>query len=667
MTSSLEIGLSGIEAARRGLDTIGNNIANAATDGYHQQRLELTPGRSEQIGYLSFGTGVQTQQITRVMDSLLESEILVQTSLSEAVGQELSALKTTEIAFGEFGGGEALNDNINRFFEALRDLSSHPTELTWQHQLVTAADAMTNQFRSIGTSLSDLSGRVLREAQTLADEVNNLSQEIAALNASIEKIEIAGTASNNLRDQRDQKIAEMAKIIDVDTIAREHGVVDVSAGGVPVVLNSQTTNIEVSLITSTTMGLGAEGSPNLATSGIEGKLGGLLDFKNSFLPDIITKLDNLAAAIADQVNQYHVQGVGSGGSFTSLNGWELGTGTTNLEDLDSDITAGTLYIRLTDGSGTVSRHEVTIGDPASTTLADAATAISAINGGTGLTASVVNNQLVLNADVGYTFDFIPAPLSVPVPNTATRTAQDFTGVSSQPAIAVSGHYTGTSNKTFRFTVSGTGEIGNDSSLTLTVNDGTSDIKTFNIGTGYVPGEKLDLGNGVKVTLGIGDLADTNYFEVDAFSNTDSSGLLAAAGINTFFTGSNAQGLEVETRIKNDPTLVATALGPDYSDNQNIERLADLLDVNVTALDGRTIDDYYQTMVTNLGQDVSIKEVRQDNLEAVLKNLSTRRTEISGVDINEEAARILMFEQMYQAMAKYINTVNQTIQDLMNAM
>ena len=143
-----------IHPDNRALDTIGNNVANATTEGYHRQRLELSPARQNTIGQFSYGTGVDVEGITRVMDRLLEAEILLQTSSSEAVKQELSALQTIETAFGEFGGADALNTYINTFFESMQDLATHPNDLTWQHQFVSAAEVMASQFRTLGTSLA---------------------------------------------------------------------------------------------------------------------------------------------------------------------------------------------------------------------------------------------------------------------------------------------------------------------------------------------------------------------------------------------------------------------------------------------------------------------------------------------------------------------------------
>ncbi|MFC1652340.1 flagellar hook-associated protein FlgK [Planctomycetota bacterium] len=654
---SFDIGLTGLDAARKALDVIGNNVANAATDGYHRQRANLTPSDPTFDGSFAWGTGVQLSSVTRSIDVLLEQEILSQQSSVDALTQELMALRTVETTFGEFGGGSALNDNIDEFFGALRDLAAHPNEGTWQRQFVRAAESMTFQFRMLGTSLTDIGTRLVREAQVLTNHVNALATELAALNQSIEQIEIQGAMANNLRDQRDAKVTELAKLIDIDTAERQYGVLDVSAGGIPIVVGSQTTELATELVDVDTLGIGAVGASNPVTTLSGGEIGGLFSARNTLIPEIETKLNSLAQAIADQINAYHVQGVGTGGSFASLTGENFGDSAATLASLDSDITAGDIQIRITNTStGAITRETVTV----AATTATLGSVVSDIDALTGISASIVNNQIQLVADAGYTFDFLPAVL--PVPESGTLNLNG----TSPPTIGVSGIYTDSSNKTFTATVSGTGDVGNGT-LTVSVSDGTSAIATFNIGSGYAAGDILDMGNGIKITVSVGDVVNGDTFQIMGFTDTDSTGLLAAAGINTFFSGSIAETLTVVSRIQNDASLVATALGADYSDNTNAERLADLADTALSALNDLSAGDYYQSMVAEIGQDISVKSMRHENVTAVIQNLSTRRTEISGVDINEEAAKILMFEQMFQAMARFMNTVNDTMRALMDAM
>ena len=146
--SNYAIGMSGLDAAQKALSVIGNNVANAATEGYHRQRIELAPAYSVQSGPISLGEGVEVTGITRLIDNLLEQEILRQQSSLGHISQEVTTLQTIEDAFGEFSVAGGLNEVIDNFFNALQDLSAHPSESIWQNQAVTTAETMAAQFRT---------------------------------------------------------------------------------------------------------------------------------------------------------------------------------------------------------------------------------------------------------------------------------------------------------------------------------------------------------------------------------------------------------------------------------------------------------------------------------------------------------------------------------------
>jgi flagellar hook-associated protein 1 FlgK len=327
----------------------------------------------------------------------------------------------------------------------------------------------------------------------------------------------------------------------------------------------------------------------------------------------------------------------------------------NLSDFELPITDGKIYIRVINTStGEITRNEIDI-DVSTDTLSSIASDISSI---TGLTASVVSSKLQITADSNYEFDFLGAVLPEPVSSTLTG--------GSLPTISVSGIYTGTSSDTFRFTVSGAGSVGNGT-LQLEVRDsgGAGDvIATLNIGAGYAAGDELDVGNGIKISLSAGDFGAGDNFDVDAFASTDTSGFLSAVGLNTFFSGSSASDISVCSDIVASPGRLAAALGGDMTDNANALRLCGLRDEALSSLDSLTPGEFYRRLVTNLGQEVSVKQMRQESIMAVVQSLSDQQSEISGVDINNEAANLLLFEQMFQAMAKYINTVQASISTIM---
>ena len=645
---SYDIGISGLYASQRAFEVIGNNIANAATEGYHRQRLNLDPAYSSQVGSVILGGGVDVAQVTRLIDNVLENEIYRQQSSLGQVYQESTTMSTIEIAFGELTANGGLNTAMDEFFNALHDLSAHPSDITWQSQAVSAAETMANQFRTLEDFLTELDSQVMYEAQTVIEEVNALVETIGELNGKIERLEIGGSQANNIRDQRDQCISELSELVSVQTQYGEYGEVNLSVAGIPVLTGTSAIQLNVGMDSNLGFGISVAGDLNYYVDIEGGRLGGLLSLKNNIISGIYTDLNNLASAIIKQVNQYHIQGIGSAGSFTNLAGWSMGSNA--LADYEPPVSDGNIYIRVINrNTGEVTRTAVAV-DAASDTLTSIAADITAI---TGLTASVSDSELHIQADSGYEFDFLPCVLSVP-------TDSDYTGATSPPSVSVSGIYTGTENQTFTFTVSGTGSVGNGT-LQITVADGFGNIvKTINIGSGYAAGDLLDAGNGIKIALGVGDFVDGNTFEVDAFAQTDTSGVLAAVGLNTFFSGRDASDISVSSDITSSPARIATSLGSDMTDNVNILRLAELNEQTVTELDSMTPGEYYRKLVTDIGRELSVKEIRQENIESTVQSLENQQSELSGVNINDEAAQMLVFEQMFQAMAKYMSTIQESL-------
>jgi len=645
------IGLSGLNAAQKALDVIGNNIANAATEGYHRQRIEMSPAYSSQQGSVLIGGGVEISGITRMIDSLLEQEILRQQSFSGQISREFTALRTIETTFGELSSEGGLSTAIDEFFNALQNLSAHPAEAIWQNQVITSAETLANQFRTLSECLSALETQIRLEAENTTAQINTMINQIAELNDNIERTEIIGAVANNLRDQRDQLINELSKLIAIETQEREYGVVDVSIAGLPAVVGAATAELEVGLREQGMLGLSMVGALNYDTDVQGGQLGGLITLKNSILAEIRNDLDSLANAIIQQVNKYHVQAVGSEGSFTELRGWQMAS--EDLADFEPPVTDGQIYIRVINTStGQITRHEIDV-NASTDSLTTIAADISAI---TGLTASVAESRLRIQSDANYKFDFLPCVLPEPTTSNLTGT--------SPPNISVSGIYTGTENQTFTFTVIGTGMVGNGD-LQLEVRNGIGEVVTnLNVGSGYAAGDKLDIGNGIKVALGVGDLNAGDSFEIDAFANSDTTGVLAATGMNTFFSGSSAANMAVCSHISEAPGRIATSLGPDMTDNNNTLRLAGLKNESVSSLNEMTPVQFYHRLVTEISQQLFVKQTQQDNIEAIVHNLTSQQSEISGVNINDEAAQMLVFEQMFQAMAKYLNTIQSAILTIM---
>lgn len=652
--SGYDIAITGINAAMRAFDVVGNNIANASTEGYHRQEIQLTPAYGTQCGNIIIGGGVNAGDVTRKIDNLLEQEILRQNSSLEQFYKQVSTMKTIENAFGEISSENGLNASIDAFFGSLSELSAHCDEngIIYQNKVVSCARAMTGQFNTLGRYLDTLENQIELEAGNTVENANILINQIAELNNNIERLESQGNSASNLKDQRDQYVSELSTYIGVSTIARDCGVVDVSVAGIAVVAGSYVTEISIGLTVGGQFGIGVAGTSNYTTNNINGgTIGAYISLKNETIADIRSDLNDLAGAIINQVNQYHVQGVGASGSFTQLSGSLILD--EDLTTFDPSVTDGSFFIRVTDTeTGQISRHEVDLSLISPQTLSEVADYIT--TNVTGVNASYDGSRFNLTqSSARYEFDFSPAVLSEPA-------STSFGNPAGAPDISISGVYTGSVNQTLEFTVTGTStEVSNG---TLCLVDGAGN--EYNIGQDYSAGDVIDIGNGIKITVGDGELSAGDTFTVELYADSDTAGFLCATGLNTFFSGSNVLDISVNSDIIDDPSRIAVSLGSDFTDNTNIKRMADAQDEAVSALDSMAVGDFYRKMVVGIGQQLSVKQMQQGNVEVMVQNLMTQQGQVSGVDINTEAALMLTYEQMFQAMSRYLSAVQQSMETLM---
>ncbi len=146
---------------------------------------------------------------------------------------------------------------------------------------------------------------------------------------------------------------------------------------------------------------------------------------------------------------------------------------------------------------------------------------------------------------------------------------------------------------------------------------------------------------------------------------DNSGVLAALGINTFFTGNGSSTIAVNTVLRDDPGLLATGQGGGPGDNTNLVTLAEFLHLSSDQLGGANLDDYYNSLVGQLATSASSENAVLSGFEGFRDSLNTQRLQTSGVSLDEETINILQYQQSYQAAARIISTVNELFQVLLN--
>jgi flagellar hook-associated protein FlgK len=650
---NMDIGLSGLRVALTALDTVGNNMANAATEGYHRQEIRVSPIPSGLGTGHPTGAGAEVTDIRRLVDAITEKEILRQQPLQGQTAQELETLQSVETILGDMSTG-GLSQALDAFFASLREVAGQPQSAALRDQVVWAADALSAKFRGISSGINEIDAALRREADNLIDQVNGLATEIADLNRRIRDLYVRGTPDNNLIDRRDQAVVRVSELLDVEIQQGDDGTVSLFAGGRTVVVRTQATALEVGTTPDGKLGISVAGAGNFDEQAGGGRLGGILTLENDILPQTLGALDALATEIIRSINQAHVQGVGAAGSFTQT------IGNVTEDDLSAwqpPPAAGQVFVRITNtATGAVERKAVTVdpgsADPAVSTLSGIASQFDAL---AGLGASVTAAGLRLAADTGYQFDFLPAVLPAP-------TTSGLTPGSAQPTF--SGNYTGTANQTFTFRIVGTGAVGVTDGLAVEVADGGGNVvANLSVGRGYAAGDVLEAADGIRLNLSSGNLTDGETFTADAIASSDTSGFLAGAGINVFFHGASAATIDVADDLRTSSRRLATASGAGGADNLNALRMAGLADARFERLDGATISGRYRQLAANVGLKIATRQALQEASERALTQLANQRDKLSGVDLNEEAAKMLLFEQLFQSMAKYLATVNQTQQAL----
>lgn len=672
---SYDIGISGLRASQTALDVIGNNIANAATEGFHRQEVDLRPENEIYTGGILVGSGVDVARIRRYVDHLLDEEIIRQQSTISQIGRELEALRTMESTFAELTTS-ALSSAMDTFFNALHDLSSQPSDTSLQSMAIAGAESLTFQLRNMSANLRALDERVYTEANETVEEINLLAEQIAIMNREIHALTVRGNAPNNLLDQRAGLITRLGELVGIRIENKDFNVVDIAVGDTALILGGHVTELKLGLIENGNtydLGVGPAGNENRSASLTGGTLGGLLNLHNSVIRDVDAKLDTLAQSIITQVNRLHVQGVGEHGSFTGLTGWVLPP--ENLSEFNPPITDGTLYIRITDASGNVRRESFTV-NAAVHTMSDIAAWLGGLTGINAAGTTISGGKLHIQADAGYTFDFLGGALEDIPPAGPDNTLAGFGG-NAPPVIKVSGTYTGMANEIYTCTVktSPPGQTGltiGSGSMALEVTNSAGEVVAIlNVGEGYEPGTLLSIEEGIRISLdangsSAGYLNDGELFRIEALSNTDTSGVLAAAGINTFFEGAGAASIDICEDIRNSGRRIATRGSVSRTDSI-VLAMARLGDQAFSELGNMTPKGYYRALATDIANQISINEVKLGDAEGVWRNLRDQRDAVSGVDLNQEATRMLVFERMFQSMARFLNTVARTQETLMTMM
>ncbi len=230
LNGALQIGRSAIVASQAAMQVAGNNMANAATPGFHRRTVHLAGARVELIGAGAFdGTGVQLQAIRREIDIGLQSRFRDATSHQHSGLIDLRFLAALETIQNELTDND-LSSALSDFFNSFSELANNPEDNAVRSLVAEHGMALAGRIAGLGTGYQQTLNEIDRSLGTSVITANDLLTRIAVLNTQIVQTEMGLSEAGNLRDQRDAMIDELAELIEVTVIEQESGAVDVLVG-----------------------------------------------------------------------------------------------------------------------------------------------------------------------------------------------------------------------------------------------------------------------------------------------------------------------------------------------------------------------------------------------------------------------------------------------------
>lgn len=654
-TGIFSIGVSGLSAAQLGLLTTEHNVVNANTPGYTRQTTVQATNVAINTGAGAIGQGVHVQTIKRLYDQYLTSQVnSAQTQVSElaAFYSQITQV-TTMLADPNAGLSPALQD----FFAGVQNVASNPSLLPSRQSMISSAQTMAARFQNLDAALSQMADQVNGRISDAVSQINTYASQIADINQRIVVAEAGyGQPANDLQDQRDQLISEINKFIKVSTSTNTNGTYNVFIGnGQQLVVGSQSMTMTATASTSDpakivvglqTMG-GAQQLPESLITG--GELGGLINFRSNVLGVAQNELGRVATSLALTFNAQHQLGqdlqgnilgdANFAGDFFTVADPKLienskNTGSGSLSVAFAPISApsapdfsGNFYTSLGN-----SNYQVAFGAAGAYTVTRL-TDNAQIASGTGPGVVSFEGLNLTISTVGAAGDsFVIQPVVDAAKNidVNARLAADprlvavAAPVSTAPTITNMGSM-----------VLSQGVVGQGYSVAGLPVTATATATTLN----GVPGVWTAVYSDGSSSSGPGNISLLN--------GSAKLSKISFSGMSFDVTGTPSVGDSFTFK----PNTGAV------QDSRNALLLAKLQTQNTVAGGTATFQSAYASIVADSGIQAREAKVRLGAQTSVLNQAIATRESLSGVNLDEEAANLMKFQQAYQAASKILEVGN----------
>jgi flagellar hook-associated protein 1 FlgK len=646
----LNIGTQALQANQVALQTIGNNIANVNTIGYSRQRVVMgtVAGQFTGAGYV--GKGVDIQTIQRNYDQFLtrQSTLAASTQSSDTTRSDYLTQLSNIFQGGANGIGQSVNDMLN----SMSDVASTPTDITARTVVLTRVDETTRRLRDASQSLDDLQTGITQALNEKLSTVNTLAQNIADVNGQIALAQGSGQPPNDLLDKRDQLIHDLNQYVQTTSVAADDGSVGIYIGGSQsLVLGSSASKLALST-TKDDFGDPQQNKLTVTRDGLSvtmdekvlggGEVSGLLRFQNNDLVESRNLLGRLTTAITTTLNTQHKLGLDLNGNagqnlFTPVDVNNIlvpvpPAATNGLPGaaLQLAISDTTQFVASDYQVKVIAANQVAVTrmsdgttrtfDPtAAPTVADPNPAEPTFDGLklSGLASATVGDRFLLK----------------PFGSAATNIAREF---STPSALAVASPLVGKMG------------ANNTGSLQLTALVAKSQP---------TPIPPATTGPAITITFG----ANNTYTRSDVPAGPPI--IYTSGEAITSLDPTNDWSLKLQGSPKSGDTFTVQDIKSTSLDIKlnggNATNMMNLRDVAM--FDGAAMSDGYAGLISQIGIRAQSANYSATVSTNIAINAEKDRTGIAGVNLDEEAAKLIQYQQAYQASAKMIQ-VAQSIFD-----
>ncbi|BAL95076.1 flagellar hook-associated protein FlgK [Rubrivivax gelatinosus] len=657
-SSLLSLGTSAMTAAYASLQVTGHNIANASVAGYSRQQAELATAKGQYTGAGFFGKGVNVASVTRSHDEFLTRAAFTAKSLSELDAVRSQRLQQLENVFPT--GESGLGNSVSTFLNAMVDLASRPSDSATREVVLARAQDLATRFNAASDQLDTQQAGVTADLKTTVTAINGITQSLAKINNQIAAVRGLGQPPNDLLDERDRLVSELSSKIQVSTVAADDGTVGVFiAGGQNLVLGA--TSQQLSVVTdprdasrsalSLADGNGQRVIDENALGG--GSVAALLRFQNEDLVDARNMVGQLAAGVAGAMNAQQQLGLdlnGNLGKALFAVGAPLARPlTTNAKDASGNYLAG---ISVSTPDGTVlkaSDYEVRR-DP------------SVTNG--YLITRLSNPQQTFSRTADASGNFEVEGMQVQITGTPAATDRFML----QPVAAAAG---------------GMAALIKDGRQVAAASPLVSKLGSANTGTASVASLTMVATPATGSTATVSFSNDASGKLQYSWSVTDAGGTTTNFGPKPWTDNGvvppepdsiNGARLKLAGVPKAGDTVQISDIQPAYigANNGNAMAMSALRDATIVGRTqtggvysgGSLATDAYAATLSDIAVRVQTAKAASTISGSVSAQADQAASEVSGVNLDEEAARLIQYQQSYQAAAKVLQIAQSVFDTLL---